>query len=177
MHSSSKLKTRAVATFIGILWISAIGVLLQLNYFPGVVSPTPTITVGPMSTSINVVAFCNRQIFELVVFLAKNMFAAVVHPDCYVLVKADMAIEELAGKDVATRKARHRRMSRVGSFVGTDKSLKRVTGKRFKRVQRVVVDKISSGKGESLGRRAVGTVAVVAGAASAAAATVVAVAS
>ena len=179
LHATTNQGQRAVGSAVGILWVGTIGVLLQLNYFPGVISATSTFTVGSMSTSINVVAFCNRQIVELILFSAKNAFAALMHPDCYVLIKADMAIEELTVKDVSARKARHKRMSRVGSFVGTDKSVKRVMGKSFKRrVQRVVGDRISSGKSESLGRRAVGTVAVVAaGAASAAAATVVAVAS
>ena len=88
-----------------------------------------------------------------------------------------MALEVLAGKDVATRKARLKRMSRVGSFVGTDKSLRKVLSKTFKHAHNIG-DKFASGKGGDLrgGRRAVGAAAaVVVGAASAAAAAAVAV--
>ena len=162
---------------IGILWIAIMGVCLQFNYFPDITSSTETLTLGSMSTSINVVAFCNRQLVELILFFAKNLTAAVVHPDSYVLIRADMSVEELAKKDLAARKKWHKRMSRVGSFHGTNKSMKKALSKSFKIVHKIG-DRISpAGEGNSRGKRAVGAAAAVAvGAASAAAATVVAVA-
>lgn len=112
---------RAAGLIIGMLWIVCLGVSLQLNYFPDITSSTATFTVGAMSTSINAVTFCNRQYLELVLFMAKNLYAAVVYPDCYVLVKADMAIEELSERDMLARKKSA--CSSIGTGVGKDRGV------------------------------------------------------
>ena len=133
MHAAKAQGFRIVGGVLGVLWLGVIGVLLQFNYFPGVNSSTATFTVGFMTTSINVVAFCNRQIFELLLFFSKNIYSAVMHPSCYVLINAKMAVEELAEKDVAARKERHKRMSLVDSFkiksIGDRVSSRYISGK------------------------------------------------
>ena len=42
-------KLRAAGIAVGMLWLGTVGVLLQLNYFPGVISSTSTFVVGSMS--------------------------------------------------------------------------------------------------------------------------------
>jgi Golgi nucleoside diphosphatase len=162
MHAAKAQGFRIVGGVLGVLWLGVIGVLLQFNYFPGVNSSTATFTVGFMTTSINVVAFCNRQIFELLLFFSKNIYSAVMHPSCYVLINAKMAVEELAEKDVAARKERHKRMSLVASFkiksIGDRVASRIISGNRritsakvgFKSMKKKKVkkvdDRISSGK-------------------------------
>ena len=51
--------------------------------------------------------------------MVKNLFAAIMHPDCYVLIKADMAIDEIVRKDVAACKKQLKRLSLSSTFKGT----------------------------------------------------------
>jgi hypothetical protein len=147
----SHAKTRFPFLVLAVVWYGLLAALFQFGHIPGVKSSTTTFTIGAISTSLNVVAFCVRQLLELLLFNFKNLYTAKMYPCCYVLIRANLAIEELTEEQAGARTSQTiGLLSSTTSFKvkkGVRKTLSVVSDKTFnvkKEVKRTLSGVMSS---------------------------------
>ncbi len=120
-------------------WLAIFAVSLQFGAFPDTDTESFEIVSGSSLTTVNLVAFCNRQILELLLFFAKNAYGLGKRPDCYMMIRASLKLKRINADQLDAVATNHKRLSLVTSFKST--RIKSIV----KNLRRTTISRSSSG--------------------------------